>query len=102
VITGQWQEGHCQIREKTFFDGLDPDPTGRTGRHIMPVFAGHHASETAHTAIFINVESVLHKFNLSVQQIAEKGPSTVLPSSLVIAAYFYIRLTPHDFGTPCI
>jgi hypothetical protein len=31
-------------------------------------------------------------------QVAEKGPSTLLPSSLVFAAYYYVRLIPQDFG----
>jgi hypothetical protein len=35
----------------------------------------------------------------------QKGPSIPrfagLPSSLVIAAYFYVRLIPRNFGTPC-
>jgi hypothetical protein len=33
-------------------------------------------------------------------QVVEKGPSGVLPSPLVIPAYFYIRLTPRNFGRP--
>jgi hypothetical protein len=31
-------------------------------------------------------------------RVAEKGPFTALPSSFVIAAYFYIRLISQDFG----
>ena len=33
-----------------------------------------------------------------IQQVAEKGSSTALPSSLVVATYYYVRLTPRDFG----
>jgi len=31
-------------------------------------------------------------------QVAEKRPSTALPSPLVVATYFHVRLTPQDFG----
>jgi hypothetical protein len=33
-------------------------------------------------------------------QAAEKGPSTALPLSFVVAAYIQVRLTPQDFGRP--
>jgi hypothetical protein len=32
------------------------------------------------------------------QQVAEKRPSTTLPSSLFVATYCTVRLTPRDSG----
>jgi len=34
-----------------------------------------------------------------VYQVAEKWPSAAFPSSLVVAAYSQVRLTPQDFGS---
>jgi hypothetical protein len=36
---------------------------------------------------------------MSIIEAVGKRPSTALPSSLVIAAYFYVRLIPRDFGS---
>jgi len=35
-----------------------------------------------------------------VYQVAEKWPSAAFPSSLVVAAYSQVRLTPQEFGSP--